>query len=301
MVADFAIHKPVPEKGDDPRNHHVHILLTLRQAQKNGLRPVKTREWNSDAMLVAWRAAWAEHQNRALRAKGLAVEVDHRTLMAQKMEAQQRGEVAKAQTLDRLPEVHVGPQVRQASRREGYAPRSRNRLVGPKRVRVAGEAPERRVRRYMETDKGSRRAWNIAILHGNAERFAFYTAKAERRVAQFRRRLAFYDGQAAFHHGRMAKAKAAKPSWKPWKKIDVMSLFASHQISYKHALRRKKQLGYIISTMDSILNALFGIRENQLARSAYWQRSLTLVLRHLGRFGQGRSRQRLRMLHHLAP
>jgi ATP-dependent exoDNAse (exonuclease V) alpha subunit len=37
MVADFAIHRPVPEKGDDPRNFHAHILLTLRQAQKDGL------------------------------------------------------------------------------------------------------------------------------------------------------------------------------------------------------------------------------------------------------------------------
>jgi hypothetical protein len=194
-----------------------------------------------------------------------------------------------------LPEVHVGPQVRQASQREGHTPRSKNRFVGPKRVREPGKAPERRERRYKQTDKGSRRAWNIAILTSNAERFSFYTAKAERRVARFRRRLAFYDRQSAFHQDRMMKAKA-KPSWKPWeKKTDVMSLFVSHQKSYRHAQKRKKQLGYVINTIDSLLNALFGIRETQLGRSAYWQRGLTLVPRHLGRFGPGRSRQRLRL------
>jgi len=41
MVADLAIHAPL---DGDPRNHHAHVLLTLRQATPDGLRPVKTRE-----------------------------------------------------------------------------------------------------------------------------------------------------------------------------------------------------------------------------------------------------------------
>lgn len=32
MVADIAIHAPVEAKGDDPRNFHAHVLLTMRQA-----------------------------------------------------------------------------------------------------------------------------------------------------------------------------------------------------------------------------------------------------------------------------
>jgi MobA/MobL family len=48
MVADVAIHAPVLEKGDHPHNHHAHILLALQQATPEGLRRVKTREWNSD-------------------------------------------------------------------------------------------------------------------------------------------------------------------------------------------------------------------------------------------------------------
>jgi ATP-dependent exoDNAse (exonuclease V) alpha subunit len=84
MVVDFAIHKPVPEKGDDPRNYHAHLLLTLRQAEAKGLRRVKTREWNSDTMLVAWREAWAKFQNEALRRHGHKATVDHRSLAAQK-------------------------------------------------------------------------------------------------------------------------------------------------------------------------------------------------------------------------
>jgi len=65
MVVDFAIHAPVPEKGDDPRNFHAHLLLTLRQATPLGLRRVKTREWNSESMLLKWREAWAKRRYEA--------------------------------------------------------------------------------------------------------------------------------------------------------------------------------------------------------------------------------------------
>lgn len=127
MVADIAIHQPVPEKGDDPRNHHAHVLLTLRQATEEGLRRVKTREWNSDSLLKGWRASWEEAQNRALARAGRRERVDHRTLEAQRMQAAAEGNRTRAAELDRKPETHMGPRARQLgarAEREGYVPPS---------------------------------------------------------------------------------------------------------------------------------------------------------------------------------
>lgn len=120
MVADVAIHRPVVEKGEDPRNHHAHILLTLRQATAQGLHAVKTREWNSRDMLRAWRAAWAAYQNDALRRCGHRSVVDHRTLEAQRSEVVDRGDHVRAAVLDREPELHVGPEVVARERRRTY-------------------------------------------------------------------------------------------------------------------------------------------------------------------------------------
>lgn len=112
MVADVAIHAPVPEKGDHPNNHHAHVLVTQRQATAAGLHRVKTREWNSDELLREWRALWARHQNEALRAAGHGVRVDHRTLEVQRKDAIARGDLKLAAKLDRKPEIHLGKHAR---------------------------------------------------------------------------------------------------------------------------------------------------------------------------------------------
>lgn len=108
MVADVAIQEPVLEKGDDPRNHHVHVLLTLRQATPDGLRRVKTREWNSELLLEQWRAQWEQHQNRALERAGLADRVDHRSLAKQMEAAIARHDYKAAARVNRRPEIHLG-------------------------------------------------------------------------------------------------------------------------------------------------------------------------------------------------
>ncbi len=46
------------------------IMLTLRQATPEGLRPVKTREWNSRENIAMWREAWQAHANHALERTG---------------------------------------------------------------------------------------------------------------------------------------------------------------------------------------------------------------------------------------
>ena len=78
MVADFCV------RGSD-RNPHAHILLTLRGLLPGGFGP-KERRWNGKAVLIQWRAAWAEFANEHLARAGHAVRIDHRTLEAQQIE-----------------------------------------------------------------------------------------------------------------------------------------------------------------------------------------------------------------------
>ena len=121
MVADIALHAPGRE-GDD-RNHHAHILLTTREIGPEGF-TTKNRDWNAVEMLEGWREAWALDSNRALERCGLDERIDHRTLEAQRIEAQEwataaqeRGDEAEAlrQTVraveldrDPLPQLSAG-------------------------------------------------------------------------------------------------------------------------------------------------------------------------------------------------
>ncbi|WP_112313492.1 MobQ family relaxase [Pseudogemmobacter bohemicus] len=86
MVADIALHAPGRE-GDD-RNHHAHILLTTREIGPEGF-GAKNRDWNAVEMLEGWREAWARDSNSALERCGHAERIDHRTLEAQRIEAQE--------------------------------------------------------------------------------------------------------------------------------------------------------------------------------------------------------------------
>ena len=92
MVADIALHAPGRE-GDD-RNHHAHILLTTREIAAEGF-TTKNRDWNAVEVLEGWREAWARDSNRALERCGLDERIDHRTLEAQRIEAQERATAAQ--------------------------------------------------------------------------------------------------------------------------------------------------------------------------------------------------------------
>ena len=105
VVADIAIHAP-PKRGDN-RNHHAHILLTLRQVGPDGFgkkarlweqQPIgKRKSWKQfeTERLVEWRRLWAVYENRALEKYGFEARVDHRSL--------------EDQGLDREPTQHLGP------------------------------------------------------------------------------------------------------------------------------------------------------------------------------------------------
>lgn len=75
MVADFAIHRP--DREADPRNHHGHVLLTMRTLDAFGFAKRKAREWNTREFLLALREEWAEYVNRALERFGAFARVTH--------------------------------------------------------------------------------------------------------------------------------------------------------------------------------------------------------------------------------
>ena len=87
MIADFSIHN----KNDG--NPHVHIMLTTRNVTSNGFGK-KNTDWNKKELLLEWRKAWANTNNRMFERKGLAERIDHRSY--------------KEQGVDRLPYIHMG-------------------------------------------------------------------------------------------------------------------------------------------------------------------------------------------------
>ena len=201
MVADVAIHRPVSEKGEDYRNVHAHVMLTLRQGEAAGLRAVKTREWNSDSLLQSWRTAWAESQNRSLERAGHRDRVDHRRLEVQREEARRRGDRRAVMALDRTPEIHVGPRARAAEWRGGEL-RSKSTLIRTARpvggTWYSSRSAAKRVRMlaYGDIDRGSRLAHNIDILAGRLRGSYDLVDKLERQAARLRQRHACV-GQSA--------------------------------------------------------------------------------------------------------
>lgn len=92
IACDFSIHD---ENRRGNKNTHAHVMSTLRPLGENGF-GAKRRDWeNWNAILKNFRSEWSAMQNRALAQHGHSARVDHRTL--------------KAQGIDRLPQIHVGP------------------------------------------------------------------------------------------------------------------------------------------------------------------------------------------------
>ncbi|MBP1807617.1 MobQ family relaxase [Rubellimicrobium aerolatum] len=122
VAADVAIH--APHREGDQRNWHAHVLTTTRALGREGLTD-KTRVLDAKQTggpeIAAMRERWAEMQNRALEQAHVAERVDHRTLAVQREEARSLGHEARADNLDRAPEVKLGPVVSAIERREERA------------------------------------------------------------------------------------------------------------------------------------------------------------------------------------
>lgn len=149
MIADVSIH--APHRDGDGRNHHAHVLLTMRELAGEGFGK-KERAWNNRKQLQHWREAWADHQNREFARLGLSVRVDHRSL--------------EGQGLNREPQQHMGPNA-SAMERRGEATRigDKNRDIA---VRNADRSREETKLEQIETEITRQR-----------ERFQEWKAKAQ--------------------------------------------------------------------------------------------------------------------------
>lgn len=116
MAVDVAIHEP--GKEGDHRNHHAHILCSTRRLTPEGFKD-KTRELDDQKSgeVSHWRERWAEMSNRHLENAGRQERIDHRSLEAQRAAAIERGDTEQAAKLERLPTVHLGPNVMQMEQR----------------------------------------------------------------------------------------------------------------------------------------------------------------------------------------
>jgi ATP-dependent exoDNAse (exonuclease V) alpha subunit len=127
MIADIALH--APGSHGDNRNHHAHILLTMRRIE-GGSFGAKERAWNAPAQLEQWRAIWADHVNRALARAGERERIDHRSL--------------EAQGIERLAQIHLGPAVIEMQRRGVPTDRAdRARAIATTNTRLSFDAARR--------------------------------------------------------------------------------------------------------------------------------------------------------------
>jgi len=91
-AADIAIH--APDKDSDERNHHAHIMVTMRRLGPEGFYGDKDRDLNKRDQLDAWRGQWAHLANRHLERHGHEERIDHRS--------------HKERGIDREPTIHLG-------------------------------------------------------------------------------------------------------------------------------------------------------------------------------------------------
>lgn len=158
MIADLAVHIPRPGRGEDERNVHAHVMLTLRQPTPLGLHSVKTREWNSRDLLKHWRSAWAEHANRALANAGHQAILDARSLADQREAALARGDETDARSLAREPELHMGPNAVAMTRASAWR-RARGLSQSLPNTNTCS-VPDKFAENALRIERNQRRAWH---------------------------------------------------------------------------------------------------------------------------------------------
>ncbi len=90
LVADLAFH------DINTHNPHVHIMITTRTVDENGL-GAKDRSLDKKDFLLQLRESWATYTNDALESIGSSEKIDHRTL--------------EEQNITRIPQIHLGANV----------------------------------------------------------------------------------------------------------------------------------------------------------------------------------------------
>ena len=96
---DIALHAPAAGEGHDQRNDHAHVMFTSRVITHEGfgekVEILNERYGRGPQEVTALRQAYADFTNIRLEKYDLPYRIDPRTL--------------KAQGIDRIPQIHVGP------------------------------------------------------------------------------------------------------------------------------------------------------------------------------------------------
>ena len=116
LPVDFAIHGDDPKKWDGSAKgivgKHAHLAMPTRELTPKGFSKIKGHEFIDRKLgpktLRYWREQWALIGNTHMERAGLDERWDHRTLSVQREDALERGDMAAAEELDRLPGVHIG-------------------------------------------------------------------------------------------------------------------------------------------------------------------------------------------------
>jgi hypothetical protein len=292
MVADLALHDPDPDEGQNAKNFHAHVMLTLRRATPDGLHPVKTREWNSKELLAVWRSEWALACNVALERAGKRQRVDHRTLVAQRDEALARKDHSTAYLLNRQPEIHVGPRARQQVR-EGRAPQSRPREVGPKRRTERAASTQRRVRDYGTYDRGTRLNWLERIVVGNNDRLKRDLRQTNHRFDRLSRKLDYWQRRTAYAaEGAIMGRQFRFNRWKAAEEDKRRRDEAARKVA--QAKKRLSQIAAILKDLELAISGANRQYERGLIRAREvegWMRSVHRSGQAMG-MGRGRTRRR---------
>jgi len=135
----YAIHNKIGMMSDGQHHPHVHIMFSERliddvekkkeratnafflypaRKKKDGSEPSfeekwkrgapKDRKWCNRQYVSEMRADFARIQNEVLAKNGFSIRVDHRTLKAQKEEAERNGDTFLARLFSRVPEKYIG-------------------------------------------------------------------------------------------------------------------------------------------------------------------------------------------------
>lgn len=118
MCADVCVH------DRDGSNPHAHIMVTMRDVGPEGFGK-KNRDWNSADRLQEWRTDWERAQNRALERhyeRTRAPEQDRAYVDCRSYE--DRG-------VERIPQRHEGPHVREIERKAQEQAREQGREYRP--------------------------------------------------------------------------------------------------------------------------------------------------------------------------
>jgi hypothetical protein len=158
MVVQYAIHKPHPERGNDPRNIHAHLLSTRRDITAEGFARVKTisRTWDRPELITEASDAWEKSCNKHLELAGCQMRVDNRPHSEQFLSALERGDIERAQELNHIPGVHQGKYQRELI------------LAGQESHRV-NEREERSLRRWESPELAESRKKIAEIMKAHAD------------------------------------------------------------------------------------------------------------------------------------